>query len=168
MKRSLLIIIPLLWITQSAFVSDPISDDRIYWMTYEEVLRANEKQPKKVFIDVYTDWCGWCKRMDQTTFRDPKIITRLNGDFYAVKLDAESDKTFDVDGKSMSYRQLARSFQATAYPTTVYLNEDLSLIQAVPGYQQANNLEMILAYFGENHHLNTAWPEFQKKFQSEN
>jgi thioredoxin-related protein len=166
MKKSLILILPLLWIAQSAFVPAPVASDGIAWMSYEEVIEASKKEPRKVFVDVYTDWCGWCKRMDQTTFRDPKIVNMLNKDFYAVKLDAESDKSFEVNGKSMTYRQLARSYKATGYPTTVYLNEDLSVIQAVPGYQQANTLEVILAYFGGNHHLKTAWPEFQKNYQS--
>lgn len=166
MKKSLIVILPLLWITQSAFAPSPVTTEGISWMTYEEVIEASKKKPRKVFVDVYTDWCGWCKRMDQTTFRNPKIVDMLNTEFYAVKLNAESDKRFEVNGKSMTYRQLARSYKATGYPTTVYLNEDLSLIQAVPGYQQANTLEVILAYFGGNHHLNTAWPEFQKNYQS--
>ncbi|MEQ8358256.1 MAG: DUF255 domain-containing protein [Cytophagales bacterium] len=168
MKKSLLLIIPLLWIAQSAFVSSPNPKSGIKWMSYEQVLEASKKEPKKVFVDVYTDWCGWCKRMDQTTFQNEKVINILKEDFYAVKLDAESDETFVQNGKEMTYRQLARSYKATGYPTTVYLNEDLSVIQAVPGYQKAESLEMILAYFGGNHHQTTAWPEFQKQYQSAN
>ena len=168
MKKSLLLLIPLLWISQSSFISDPTGDDRIYWMTYEEVIAAQAKQPKKVFVDVYTNWCGWCKRMDQTTFRDPKIVKALNNEYYAVKLNAASDKSFSLNGKDMTYRQLARSFKATGYPTTVYLNSDLSVIQSIPGYQKAESLDMILAYFGGDHHMKTTWPEFQKSYQSQN
>lgn len=168
MRKSILLIIPLFWIAQSAFVSSPAPKSGIKWMTYEEVLEASKKEPKKVFIDVYTDWCGWCKRMDQTTFQNDKIINMLKDDYYAVKLDAESNKTFEQNGNEMTYSQLARSYKATAYPTTVYLNEDLSIIQAVPGYQKPESLEMILAYFGGDHHQTTAWPEFQKQYKSTN
>lgn len=167
MKKTIILILPLLWIAQSAFVNPPV-EDGIQWMTYEEVVEASKKNPKKVFVDVYTNWCGWCKRMDQTTFKNEDVVKILNKDYYAVKLNAESDQQFTQNGKTMTYRQLARSYKATGYPTTVYLNEDLSVIQAVPGYQQAENLEMILAYFGGNHHLTTQWPVFQKQYQQSN
>jgi thioredoxin-related protein len=168
MKKILLFIIPLIWISQSSFVTEPPADEQITWMTYAEVLKANEKAPKKVFVDVYTNWCGWCKRMDQTTFKNSEVVDLLKDDFYSVKLNAESDESFEQDGKTMTYRQLARSYKATGYPTTVYLDENLSLIQAVPGYQKPESLTVILAYFGGDHHKTTTWPEFQKTYKANN
>ena len=52
-------------------------------------LSLTEENPKKIFIDVYTDWCGWCKRMDNTTFKDSVMVKFLNDNFYCVKLNAE-------------------------------------------------------------------------------
>ena len=166
MKKLILLLIPLLFIAGSSF--SPPSGKEIKWMSYEEVIEASKKNPKKVFVDVYTSWCGWCKRMDQTTFKNPEVVKLLNDDYYAVKLNAESDAQFEQNGKTMSYRQLARSYKATGYPTTVYLNEDLSVIQAVPGYQKPQSLTMILSYFGGDHHLTTEWPAYQKQFNANN
>src|SRR3954463_14417926 len=70
----------------------------IHWMTFKEALAKNEKAPKKIFIDVYTDWCGWCKKMDASTFTNDSIIQYMNKNFYAVKLDAETKDTIKYKG----------------------------------------------------------------------
>src|SRR4249919_2233805 len=64
----------------------PVNYKEVNWMSIDDVQVAMKKQPRKVWIDVYTDWCGWCKRMDKTTFSDPNVIRYMNKHFYAVKL----------------------------------------------------------------------------------
>ena len=70
----------------------------VKWYTFEEAVALNKKEPRKIFIDVYTDWCGWCKKMDETTFSKPEIAKILNKDYYAVKFDAESLDTINFAG----------------------------------------------------------------------
>lgn len=72
----------------------------IKWYTPEEAYEKNKISPKPFFIDVYTDWCGWCKRMDATTFKDPVIAQYLNNNFYPVKLDAETKDTVNFMDRS--------------------------------------------------------------------
>ena len=62
----------------------------IKWMTWKEMQEAQKKEHRKVFVDVYTGWCGWCKRMDASTFKDAYIVKYVNDNFYAVKFDAET------------------------------------------------------------------------------
>ena len=64
----------------------------IEWLSFEQAIVKFNKEPKEMFIDVYTNWCGWCKRMDQTTFRDPEIVKLLTGNYYCVKVNAEMKK----------------------------------------------------------------------------
>jgi thioredoxin-related protein len=80
-------------------------DGPINWYTPEEAYQAYLKEPKPMFIDVYTDWCGWCKRMDQTTFQDQNIANYLNANFYPVKLDAETRETIEFNGKKYENSQ---------------------------------------------------------------
>ena len=76
---------------------EPQGEIKVKWMSWEEAVQANKKNPKKIFIDVYTDWCGWCKKMDKTTLSNPKIVKELNANFYSVKFDAEQKESINFD-----------------------------------------------------------------------
>ncbi|HTB31563.1 MAG TPA: DUF255 domain-containing protein, partial [Bacteroidia bacterium] len=68
------------WITLTLFIVGVISfgfisgdDKEIHWVNFDEAVKLNEKHPRKILIDVYTQWCGWCKKMDASTYTDPDI-----------------------------------------------------------------------------------------------
>lgn len=117
----------------------------IAWMTWEDAVAANAKAPKRVLVDVYTDWCGWCKRMDATTFKDPKVADLVRENFYAVKLNAEQREDIVYDGHTFKFErmgnrgahQLAASLldNRLSYPSIVYLNADMERVMISPGYK---------------------------------
>lgn len=179
MRKFQLLLIGLLLSAVLNFQSiDAFSQDKIKWYTIEEVQKLNEQNPKKIYIDVYTDWCGWCKKMDATTFQDPRIIKELNNNFYAVKLNAESEKNITFKNKVYKYvSQGARGYHELAavllngklsYPTSVYLDENLNMIQPVPGYMTVKNLEPILIFLGEDYYKKLSWKDFLAKNYSPN
>jgi thioredoxin-related protein len=142
-------------------------DSDVKWLSFAEASKLSGKHPKKIFIDVYTSWCGWCVKMEKTTFKDPNITKYLNDKYYAVKLNAESDNMITYKGKQMSERDLARNiFRATGYPTTVYLDQDQNLLQPIPGYLEAEILDKILHYYGEDFYKTTSWEQFQANYNS--
>lgn len=142
--------------------------DEIQWVSYEEAVKHARKKNKKIFIDVYTDWCGWCKKMDKTTFKDPGIAAFMNKKYYAVKLNAESEKLVTFQGKEMTERDLAtKVFRITGYPSTVYLESDEKIIQPVPGYMDVPTLDKILHYIGEDHYKTLTWEQFQMSYKVE-
>lgn len=142
--------------------------DEIKWLTYDEAVKLSKKKPKKIFIDVYTDWCGWCKKMDKTTLKDPKIANYMNQKYYAVKLNAESDKMITFQGKEMTERDLsAKVFKITGYPCTVYLETDEKIIQPIPGYMDVETLDKILHFIGDDHYKNQTWEQFQMSYTGE-
>ena len=61
----------------------------VKWMSFEQAIEKSKTEKRKIFIDVYTDWCGWCKVMDKNTFSETQVAKILNEMFYPVKLDAE-------------------------------------------------------------------------------
>lgn len=154
----------------------PVSTATVEWMSFDEAMKRMETEPRKVFIDVYTDWCGWCKRMDASTFSHPQIASYLNEKWYAVKFDAEQKAPVMYKGKeytfvpsqSRGYNQLAAELTGgrLSYPTTVYLDEKADPIQSIPGYKDAYNMDKILQFFGENHYLNRSWVAFQEEYKS--
>lgn len=143
---------------------------QINWMTWEEAVAANAKQPRKIFVDVYTDWCGWCKKMDQTTFRNPEVVRALNEDFYAVKLDAEQREDIVWNGTTYSFEAggrrgvhgLAKELLQgrLGYPTVVFLDERIKVIQPVPGFHEAKPFAKIVHYFGSDEYKQTPWAEY--------
>lgn len=153
---------------------DKKSKNGIQWMTWSEVETALKTEKRKVLVDVYTDWCGYCKKMDKTTFQDKNIIKYINDNFYAVKFDAEEKETITLDDKKYKYvksgkrgyNQLAADLLKgkMSYPTIVFLNPDLSLIQPIPGYLTINKMEMIATYFAENQHKKTPWTTYEKGY----
>jgi len=165
MKKVFLLFVGLILLSFSVWATDPTVDEaeaKVQWYSYEDAVKKAQLKPKKIFIDVYTDWCGWCKKMDRSTFSAENIVKILNKDFYAVKLNAESKKAIDVNGESTTPRAVARKFHVSAYPTTVYLDEKQNLIQSIPGYQNADNLDLILNYFSGDFHKNTSFKEYQQ------
>ena len=140
----------------------------IKWVTYEEATELSKKKKKKIFIDVYTDWCGWCKKMDNTTMKDPRVVEYMNKKFYAVKLNAESPKASAYKGTPVTERELAtRIFKANGYPTTLYLSEGEDLIFNLPGYREAGELDRILHFVGEDKFKTQTWEQFNASYTVE-
>jgi thioredoxin-related protein len=141
------------------------TNEVVKWLTYDEAVALSKKNPKPIFIDVYTDWCGWCKEMDKKTFSQPKIAAYLNKKFYSVKLNAEKADSAHYKGKGLTNAELAgKIFHVNSYPTTVYLEADETLLQPLPGYQAPNDFNRIIHYIGDNHYKTTSWDDFTKSF----
>jgi thioredoxin-related protein len=148
---------------------------KIEWMSFEAAIDAQAKadQPKKIFIDVYTDWCGWCKKMDKETFNNPEVAVYMQQHFYMVKLDGEGKKPIVFRGKTFSfvpsgrngYHELAAGLMQgqLSYPTVVFLNEQAELLSPVPGYHPPESFMPIARFFGDNHYKTSTWEDYQKK-----
>jgi len=144
--------------------------ETIHWMSFTDAVKLNSKNQKKVFIDVYTKWCGWCKRMDASTYEDPSVVAYINKNFYAVKLDAETHDTILYKEKVFTFVQESRANLIAlellgghmAYPTSVYLDENFNLLTPAPGYQTPEQLLPQLKYFAEDIYKNKKWDEYQK------
>lgn len=144
---------------------------KIQWLTIDQAEEKLRQEPRKVLIDVYTDWCGWCKKMDKDTFTDPEVVAHINKNFYAVKLDAEGEKPITLKGRTFALKADYKAHELAvallngqmSFPTTVFLDEELNMLTPVPGYLDAKNMSQILKYFGEDYHLKMTWPEFEKQ-----
>jgi thioredoxin-related protein len=147
----------------------------INWMSWEDALVKMKTQPRKILVDVYTDWCGWCKRMDASTFQEKQIANYVNKHYYAVKFNAEqkqdivfNNKTYKfVNNGRRGYHELALEITRgrLSYPTVVFLDENLDIIQPIPGYKNSLEFEQIVTYFGENQHKKTPWETYQASYK---
>lgn len=144
MKKIFFLICALPLLSFTPLLNDEPEKTSINWVTIEEAEQLTKENPRKIFVDVYTDWCGWCKKMDKSTFADPDVVEYVNKHFYAVKLDAESDQKINLKGMDTTGRQLAASFKVTGYPTIVFIDENFHKVTPVPGYRQAKEFKDIL------------------------
>lgn len=143
-----------------AFTFSAIAQD-INWLTMEEALELQKKEPKKIFMDVYTNWCGPCKMLDKNTFQTEDVAAYINEHYYAVKFNAEGndeitykDKTFsnpDYDVSKVNSRnsvhEFSRYLQVRAYPTMVFFDEEANVIAPISGYLKPQQLELYLKVF---------------------
>lgn len=144
----------------------------IPWISFEEAvaLQSSEATPKKMFIDVYTDWCGWCKKMDKETFQNPEVAAYMTAHFYMVKLDGEGKDPIQYKGTTFSfvpsgrngYHELAASLMQgqLSYPTVVFLDEQMNLLSPVPGYQTVKPFLKIARFFGDDIFKTTSWEDY--------
>jgi len=117
-----------------------MAQDKIKWYSFEEVVKLTEENPKMILIDVYTDWCGWCKKMDKETFTDKAVVDYVNANFYAVKLNAEEkNKKFSFRGQEYSEETMARTMRVSSYPNFVIMDATMENITQLPGYREADD-----------------------------
>lgn len=128
-------------------ISQVLTAQTINWLTIEEATKKAKADNKPIFVDAYTDWCHWCKVMDKNTFSNYEIIDYVSENYYAVKLDAESQAEVRFDGKTMTKRSLAlREFGVTGYPSIVMIAPDMSF-QVKAGYRDPSAFKKMLEVF---------------------
>jgi thioredoxin-related protein len=171
-KKAILLLITGAVIVFTGFKNpEPRTGESIRWMSFDQAVKLNKTQPKKIFIDVYTQWCGWCKKMDISTYKDPSIISYMNKYFYAVRLDAETKDTFHFDNHIFtnpatergSVNELAYSLLdgKMMYPTTIYMDEKFSRLSVAPGYLDVNDMKTVLTYFAENKYKTMTFDDYK-------
>lgn len=154
----------------------------IKWMTLSQAVEAQKKNPKKIMMDVFTDWCGPCKMLDKNTFQNSDVVKYVNENFYAVKFDAENGETITFKGKEYknpgfipgkkgrkSVHQLTQAFGVSGYPTILFLDEKSDLIMPLVGYYNPQQIEIYLKLFGGNDYKNVEtqekWEAYQANFK---
>lgn len=145
----------------------------IHWITWEEAVALHQKHPRKIMVDVYTEWCGWCKKMDKGTFMDASVAAYVNENFYAVKLDAEQKGEIKFNTEvfkfvpsetgrggvhSLAYALLDGKM---GYPSMVYLNEKYERIMISPGYKETPDMLKELKFAAEEHYSKTSWEQYR-------
>ena len=125
-------------------------DGSITWISIDQAATLRNTEEKLYFVDVYTEWCGWCKVMDKKTFTDPEVITRMSDNFHMVKFDAEQTDLVHWEGQEYIYRAGGRKGihglapyllnNRLSYPSFAILDKDRNPIKTIVGYKDPAQL----------------------------
>lgn len=151
-------------------------DSEIQWMSIEEAMVKQKENPKKILIEVYTTWCKVCHKLDKLSLSQQHIAEYINEHYYPVRFDAESRKSVYFMGTKYDYKKISSSgYHSFAYkithgklnyPSLVFLDKDLSVIQSINGFQTPSKLIRILTYFGEDYNRRMPWNDFNSSYNS--
>lgn len=161
----------------SAFVTVAQNENHglVNWLSFKEAQEKNKQVPKPFLIDIYTDWCGWCKHMMKTTYSNPNIAGYINQNFYAVKFDAETKDTIEYNGKiykplskdPKTPHELAIKFlgNSLSYPSTMFVTNNFEYNLLTQGFYDEKKIEPILVFINENAWRTGIYEEFAKHFE---
>lgn len=136
----------------------------VEWKSWNQGLASAASSRRPVVVDVYTDWCRWCKQMDREVYGREDVRRYLESRFVAIKLNAESAEPVSHQGRSMTARGLASSFDVSGYPTTIFLTSSGEHLANVPGYIEPGRFLLLLRYVGDGHmDRGVPWDEYVKK-----
>lgn len=154
MKKSAVIIGLLFIATLGA------SAGNLQWKGFDEGLAEARKSNKKILIDVYTNWCSWCKRMDAVTYADKAIADYLGKKYVVIKLNAESSKPLTYKNQRYTEAELAAAFGINGYPATLFLKPDGEAITMYPGFADAQKFLTVVSFIAEDHYLTKKFDEY--------
>jgi thioredoxin-related protein len=149
-------------------------DGLVKWLTFKEAQAKNKLAPKPLIVDIYTDWCGWCKHMMKTTYSNQGLAEYINTNFYPVKFDAETKDTIEYNGKiykptskePKTPHELALKFlgNSLSYPSTMFITNNYEYNLLTQGYLEDKKIEPILIFMLENAWRTCSFDEFNKHF----
>jgi len=160
-----------------------VQAQEIKWMSMNEALEAQKKEPRKIFVDAYTTWCGPCKLLDKNTFGNKDVANYINKHYYAVKFNAEGNEVVKYNDKVFknpnyqankkgrnSVHEFALAMGVNAYPTMVFFDEKGKFLSPLKGYLTPKKLEIFLKVFASNDYKNVTteedWKAYQENFEN--
>ena len=158
----------------SYFKAQTEKDGLVNWLSIKEAQQKNKEVQKPFIIDIYTDWCGWCKHMMKTTYSNAGIANYINTNFYPVKFDAETKDTIEYNDKiykptskePKTPHELAMKFLGTSlsYPSTLLVTNNFEYNLLSQGFIEDKKIEPLLIFIVENAWRNSVYDEFSKHF----
>ncbi|HYG14276.1 MAG TPA: DUF255 domain-containing protein [Bacteroidia bacterium] len=149
-QRARILLILVIGVVFSSFNYAEKEEEELDWFSWNTGYPKISESKKIGLIDVYTDWCGWCKRMDRDTYSKRSVIERINKNFVPIKFNPEAKGVYYVDDSTaysgpQLYAMLTNG-QSTGFPTTYFLvpNGNVLNVVGVAGYQDSASFAKIL------------------------
>ncbi len=138
------------------------NNSKLKWLNFNDAVKVSEKSNKKLLVDVYTDWCSWCKKMDSNVYANEKVLEYLNKNFVVVKLNAEGKTTVNFKDTIYSAAEFSQGMGVTGYPATLFFTANGNPITLLPGYVEAPMFLNVLRYISESRYEKESFDTFLK------
>lgn len=130
----------------NAPVAKSTAGTAVRWVPLENGLKSAETSKKYLFVSVYTDWCGYCRKLEATTYKAPPVIAELDKHFESVKLNAESDELVTWKGKKITARALTALWGVEGFPTLLFINRHGEIVGSFNSYVEPDMMVKLLTY----------------------
>ncbi len=141
-----------LMLSSFSLLSAQEEKQEIPWINFEEAVIRNKKDPKKFMVYVYSNNCGWCRKMEKETFSDSAISDFISRHYHPVKINNNFKKNIQYDNRSFRYLPANEANNTggyheliaillegrLAYPSIAYLNEDMVYLGVDRGYKNVS------------------------------
>ncbi|MDD4050620.1 MAG: thioredoxin fold domain-containing protein [candidate division Zixibacteria bacterium] len=154
--------------TSSALVVAPAAGATaaaIVWYDFDDGLKLSQKTGKKIFLEFTAKWCGYCKRMHATTFKDPDVVRMFADNYINVSVDGDSQDTLNIDGLITTQKAMTREWKVTGYPTYWFVTPTQEKLASITGYRPKEALYDILDYMKDETYKTTKFEDFMKNKQ---
>ncbi len=140
-----------LFIVFTILLNCSIYATKIKWLDFNTALKKAGKEKKMMVVDFYTNWCGYCKKMDRETYKNKKVVQKLNKYFISAKVDGENS-TYKVlyDNKKYTIREFLSALEINGFPAIGFLDKNGKFLTVVSGFYDARNLLSVLDYIKDS------------------
>ncbi len=158
---ALVILGAVLWMIHNMRSTDEEqANAAVRWASFTDGMATARAEHKMVMIDVYTDWCGWCKKLDKEVYPDPRVSSVVERQFVAIKVNAESAAPIEFNGVRMTEEQFARQAGVSGYPTILFLDDQGNVVTTLPGFLPADRFVRVLQYVAEHRYRDQSLDDF--------
>lgn len=137
--------------------------DHSFWVTLEEAQRQAVDEGKYILLDVYTDWCGFCRRMNKETYADERVQNAIDRYFYAVRINAESRQKVSFQDDTYSMEELAHAFGVASFPTTIFISPEGEPVASQPGFIEAGRFHKMLSFVGSESYQTQTFQQYSER-----
>ena len=168
----------LLFTTLATLMCGAMHAQQVEWKTIEQAAKTDTKANAKLyFVDFYTSWCGWCKKMDKDTYEKSVVAAIMNHYYISVHFDAETKNTFSWNGKEYSNTASRRGNphdftravlgSQIGYPSVAIFDQQMNLVQVLSGYQGPDDFIKFICFFVNDNYKKYSYQKYMEIFDTQ-